>query len=125
MTCMRCPGSTPLIGLQKIPQVAVEVLEHGNDAVILFAWGFQELHAVAGHGAVIAPEIVGLQKESHAPAGLVADTRVLGLVAGLGQQQSGFAATARSEPEIHPTVAWEKLRALAQGAEIASKQLWG
>jgi 5-methyltetrahydropteroyltriglutamate--homocysteine methyltransferase len=36
----------------------------------------------------------------------------------------GFAATARSEPEIHPTVAWEKLRALAQGAELASKQLW-
>lgn len=36
----------------------------------------------------------------------------------------GFAATARSEPEIHPTVAWEKLRALVQGAELASKQLW-
>ena len=36
----------------------------------------------------------------------------------------GFAATARIEPEIHPTVAWEKLRALRQGAELASKQLW-
>jgi 5-methyltetrahydropteroyltriglutamate--homocysteine methyltransferase len=36
----------------------------------------------------------------------------------------GFAATARTEPEIHPTVAWAKLRALAQGARLASRQLW-
>jgi 5-methyltetrahydropteroyltriglutamate--homocysteine methyltransferase len=36
----------------------------------------------------------------------------------------GFAATARSEPEIHPTVAWAKLRALAQGAKLASTKLW-
>jgi 5-methyltetrahydropteroyltriglutamate--homocysteine methyltransferase len=36
----------------------------------------------------------------------------------------GFAATARREPEIHPTVAWAKLRALVQGARLASRQLW-
>lgn len=37
----------------------------------------------------------------------------------------GFAATARTRQDIHPTVAWEKLRSLAEGAAIASKRLWG
>jgi 5-methyltetrahydropteroyltriglutamate--homocysteine methyltransferase len=36
----------------------------------------------------------------------------------------GFAATARLEPEIHPTVAWAKLRALVEGARLASGRLW-
>jgi 5-methyltetrahydropteroyltriglutamate--homocysteine methyltransferase len=36
----------------------------------------------------------------------------------------GFAATARTRQDIHPTVAWEKLRALSEGARIASKELW-
>ncbi len=36
----------------------------------------------------------------------------------------GFAATARTEPEIHPTVAWAKLRSLVAGARLASAQLW-
>jgi 5-methyltetrahydropteroyltriglutamate--homocysteine methyltransferase len=36
----------------------------------------------------------------------------------------GFAATARTRQDIHPTVAWEKLKALGEGARIASKTLW-
>ena len=35
----------------------------------------------------------------------------------------GF-ASARSGDEVHPDVAWAKLRALVQGAEIASSRLW-
>jgi len=35
----------------------------------------------------------------------------------------GF-ATARAGDEVHPDVAWAKLEALSQGAEIASKRLW-
>ena len=27
--------------------------------------------------------------------------------------------------EVHPTVVWEKFKALRQGADLASKQLWG
>jgi 5-methyltetrahydropteroyltriglutamate--homocysteine methyltransferase len=26
---------------------------------------------------------------------------------------------------LHPQIAWEKLRALAEGAALATKQLWG
>jgi 5-methyltetrahydropteroyltriglutamate--homocysteine methyltransferase len=36
----------------------------------------------------------------------------------------GFAATARTRQDIHPTVAWEKLRSLAEGAKLASAELW-
>ena len=36
----------------------------------------------------------------------------------------GFATFAGST-EIHPTIAWAKLKALADGARLATKQLWG
>jgi 5-methyltetrahydropteroyltriglutamate--homocysteine methyltransferase len=37
----------------------------------------------------------------------------------------GFSSRASYAPEVHPTVVWEKFKALHEGAEIASKQLWG
>jgi 5-methyltetrahydropteroyltriglutamate--homocysteine methyltransferase len=36
----------------------------------------------------------------------------------------GF-ATSAVFAEVHPDVAWAKLKALAKGAMIASKHLWG
>ena len=36
----------------------------------------------------------------------------------------GFATFAGST-EIHPSVVWAKLKALSDGARIATKQLWG
>ncbi len=36
----------------------------------------------------------------------------------------GFATFAGSK-EVHPSIVWAKLKALADGAQIASKQLWG
>ena len=36
----------------------------------------------------------------------------------------GFASQASYRPEIHPTVALAKLRALAEGARIATARLW-
>jgi 5-methyltetrahydropteroyltriglutamate--homocysteine methyltransferase len=37
----------------------------------------------------------------------------------------GFSTFARSAPTVHPTVTWAKLQAMAEGARIASAQLWG
>lgn len=37
----------------------------------------------------------------------------------------GFGTQASAIPEIHPTIAWAKLEALAAGARLASKELWG
>ena len=36
----------------------------------------------------------------------------------------GFSSRASYAPEVHPTVVWEKFKALAEGAQIASAQLW-
>lgn len=37
----------------------------------------------------------------------------------------GFSSQATYQPEIHPTVVWAKFRAMAEGARLASEQLWG
>jgi 5-methyltetrahydropteroyltriglutamate--homocysteine methyltransferase len=36
----------------------------------------------------------------------------------------GFSTFARSQPRVHPTIAWAKLQSLAEGARRASQQLW-
>jgi 5-methyltetrahydropteroyltriglutamate--homocysteine methyltransferase len=36
----------------------------------------------------------------------------------------GFSSQATYQPEVHPTVVWAKLRALAEGARLASAHLW-
>ena len=36
----------------------------------------------------------------------------------------GFSSQATYQPEIHPTVVWAKFRAMAEGARLASEQLW-
>ncbi len=36
----------------------------------------------------------------------------------------GFSSQALYRTEVHPTVIWEKFKALRQGADIATKQLW-
>jgi 5-methyltetrahydropteroyltriglutamate--homocysteine methyltransferase len=37
----------------------------------------------------------------------------------------GFSSRASYAPEVHPTVVWPKFRALAEGARLATKKLWG
>jgi 5-methyltetrahydropteroyltriglutamate--homocysteine methyltransferase len=36
----------------------------------------------------------------------------------------GFSSQATYHPEVHPTVLWAKCQALAEGARVATKQLW-
>ncbi len=63
------------------------------------------------------PELVADQIELY--AGIVGRENV---IAGA---DCGFSSRASFAPEVHPTVVWEKFRALAQGARIASERLWG
>ena len=37
----------------------------------------------------------------------------------------GFSSQALYKTEVHPTVVWEKFKAMRQGADIATKRLWG
>jgi 5-methyltetrahydropteroyltriglutamate--homocysteine methyltransferase len=36
----------------------------------------------------------------------------------------GFSSQATYNPEVHPTVMWAKFQAMAEGARLATKQLW-
>jgi 5-methyltetrahydropteroyltriglutamate--homocysteine methyltransferase len=36
----------------------------------------------------------------------------------------GFSSQATYNPEVHPTVVWAKFQAMAEGARLATKQLW-
>jgi 5-methyltetrahydropteroyltriglutamate--homocysteine methyltransferase len=37
----------------------------------------------------------------------------------------GFGTFARSNPQVEPEIVWAKLSAMAEGAALASKELWG
>jgi len=37
----------------------------------------------------------------------------------------GFSSQALYKTEVHPTVVWEKFRAMRKGADLATRQLWG
>ena len=41
----------------------------------------------------------------------------------LGGTDCGFAQTPYT-PRVHPSIMWAKLEALAEGARIATKELW-
>ena len=43
----------------------------------------------------------------------------------IGGRDCGFSSFARTEPEIHPTVVWAKFQSMAEGARLASQELWG
>jgi 5-methyltetrahydropteroyltriglutamate--homocysteine methyltransferase len=38
--------------------------------------------------------------------------------------ETGFSSMAVYTTEVHPTVVWEKFKAMRQGADIATKKLW-
>jgi 5-methyltetrahydropteroyltriglutamate--homocysteine methyltransferase len=56
---------------------------------------------------------------------LVRYAKVVGREQVIAGSDCGFSAQATAEPEIHPTVVWAKFQAMAEGARLASQQLWG
>jgi hypothetical protein len=40
------------------------------------------------------------------------------------KRSTGFATFARSNPQVEPDIVWAKLRAMAEGARLASDRLW-
>jgi 5-methyltetrahydropteroyltriglutamate--homocysteine methyltransferase len=56
---------------------------------------------------------------------LVKYARIVGRENVIGGSDCGFSSQATAEPEIHPTVVWVKFKALAEGARLASEELWG
>ena len=42
----------------------------------------------------------------------------------IGGSDCGFSSFANTEPEIHPSIVWAKFASLAEGARLASRELW-
>ena len=55
---------------------------------------------------------------------LVRFANVVGRENVIGGSDCGFASFAATEQEIHPSIVWAKFANLAEGARIASKELW-
>ena len=56
---------------------------------------------------------------------LVKYANIVGRERVIAGSDCGFSSFASAEPEIHPTVVWAKFQAMAEGARLASQQLWG
>src|SRR5512141_3223235 len=61
----------------EIPQVAVEIIEHGDRAVRLDLWFADELDSALSHSIVVAPEIVRGEKQEDPAASLIPDCTFL------------------------------------------------
>jgi 5-methyltetrahydropteroyltriglutamate--homocysteine methyltransferase len=70
------------------------------------------------HATNFVEHPVGIADGIVTYAGLVGRERVI------ASADCGFSSRATFVPEVHPTVAWAKLEALAEGARLASEQLW-
>jgi 5-methyltetrahydropteroyltriglutamate--homocysteine methyltransferase len=55
---------------------------------------------------------------------LVKYANIVGRERVIAGSDCGFSSFASAEPEIHPTVVWAKFQAMAEGAQLASAQLW-
>jgi 5-methyltetrahydropteroyltriglutamate--homocysteine methyltransferase len=81
------------------------------DGKILMPGFVCHAHNFVEHPQLIADGIVTY-------AGLVGRENVI------ASADCGFSSRAIYTPEVHPTVAWAKLEALAEGARLATAQLW-
>lgn len=80
-------------------------------------------------GKILIPGLLGHASNYVEHPELIADT--IELYAGIVGRENviagadcGFSSRASFHPEVHPTVVWEKFRALSAGAKLATQRLW-
>jgi len=56
---------------------------------------------------------------------LVNYAKVVGRKNVIAGSDCGFSSQAIFTPEVHPTVVWAELQAMAEGARLAIQQFWG
>ena len=81
-------------------------------------------------GKILLPGLLGHATNYVEHPELIADgiCQYAGLVGRenvIASADCGFSSRASFAPEVHPTVVWAKFAALAEGAAIATKRLWG
>ncbi|HTC91290.1 MAG TPA: cobalamin-independent methionine synthase II family protein [Bryobacteraceae bacterium] len=80
-------------------------------------------------GKVIIPGVVTHASNIVEHPELIAErivrfARLVGRENVIAGTDCGFSSQATYQPEIHPTVMWAKFRAMAEGAKLATQQLW-
>ena len=80
-------------------------------------------------GAVLIPGFIGHATSYVEHPQLVADSivayaRLVGRENVIAGADCGYSSRATFSPEVHPSIVWEKFRALAHGAQLATKELW-
>jgi 5-methyltetrahydropteroyltriglutamate--homocysteine methyltransferase len=92
-----------------------------------------EWHVLQDHplpeGKVLIPGVIDTVTNFVEHPDLVAErivryAQVVGRDNVIAGTDCGFGTIARSRPRVHPTIAWAKLRTLAEGARRASELLW-
>src|SRR5262249_55176550 len=86
--------------LYQIPFVSVQVFKNGNDSITLVARLFFKRDASSDHPAIVAPEIVGLQKQKDSSTGLISDGNALLLRGSFSEQETRAGQSPR--PNEHP-----------------------
>jgi 5-methyltetrahydropteroyltriglutamate--homocysteine methyltransferase len=81
-------------------------------------------------GKVIIPGVVTHASNIVEHPELIAErivrfARLVGRENVIAGTDCGFSSQATYQPEIHPSVMWAKFRAMAEGAKLATEQLWG
>ena len=81
-------------------------------------------------GKILLPGLLGHATNYVEHPELIADgicqyASLVGRENVIASADCGFSSRASFAPEVHPTVVWAKFAALAEGAAIATKRLWG
>ena len=81
-------------------------------------------------GKILLPGLLGhatnyVEHPELIADGICAYAGLVGRENVIASADCGFSSRASFAPEVHPTVVWAKFAALAEGAAIATKRLWG
>lgn len=87
------------IELDQVPEIAVQILEYRDHAVIgLFRFS-NELDAFGSVIVIVPPEIIGPQEQEYAPSRLVADERFLFFFGSAHEQERGSLPASGSDDD--------------------------
>jgi len=86
-------------------------------------------HVKVPEGKVLIPGVITHASNIVEHPELIAErivrfARLVGRENVIAGSDCGFSSQATYHPEVHPTVVWAKFRAMAEGARLATTQLW-
>ena len=81
-------------------------------------------------GKILIPGVIGhvsniVEHPEWIAERIVRFANIVGRENVIAGSDCGFSSQATDRPNVHPTVVWEKFRAMREGAELATKRLWG